>query len=231
MPDDVEIRLSNVHLHGVSGGKVVWDMIADDFDMSKTRPLLHIQGLKQVALLNEGKDTLNVSADNVEKNTISGDITLNGNVAVTGDHLLMHTPLVTWQALSGILCLPQQFSAQLGDYALAVSGNTTFNTQTNLLHCVGAVTVMTQGNTIHAGGADVDVARRTFVMHRPVQADFEVADVQEWTMGINRPELPAIPLGVQERYRDYCQQQGLPIPAILPDATHANITTPRGGQR
>ena len=105
IPNDIEIRLTNVHLHGISGGKVVWEMVADDFSMSKTRPLLHIRGLKQVAVVNAGKQEITVSADIVEKNTISGDITLSGNVCVAGDKLLMHTPMVVWEALKRDLAL------------------------------------------------------------------------------------------------------------------------------
>jgi len=213
IPNDIEMHLSKVHLHGVSRGKVVWEMVADDFDQSKSRPSLHIQGLSRVAVLQNGKQALNVSADSVEKNTISGDITMNGNVCVTGEKLDMHTSSVTWQALRGVLSFPMPFTAQLGDYNLTASGRLTYDIQENHLRCNRPLTVTMQGDTIKAGGADVDMAHQCLTLSNMVSGDFAVASLQDWAAGHHIPCIPQIPPGVQTRYREYCQQQGLPLPA------------------
>ncbi len=218
IPNDVEIHLSKVHLHGISGGKVVWEMVADDFDLSKFRPTLHIQGLKQVAMLQDGKQALNVSADTVEKNIQTGDFTLDGHVCVTGAKLEMQTATVIWQASRGWLSFPMPSTAQLGDMALTVSGNTTFDTQTNHLLCQGPVIMTTRGNSLTAGDADVDLTHHNLALMNKVTGDFAVADVQDWMEGRNLPSVPPIPSAVQQRYREYCQQQGIPLPASLAGA-------------
>lgn len=228
IPSDIEIRLHHVHLRGVSGGKVVWEMLADDFDLSKSRPTLHITGLKQVAVLQQGKQAMNVSADNVEKNTVTGDITMSGNVCVTGEKLQMHTQTVIWQAMRGLLCFPTQSTAQLGDYALIISGNTTFDTPANHLLCYGPVSVRTQGDTITAGGADVDIAHHQLILLNKVSGDFAVANLQDWTEGRHVPVAPQIPSAVQQRYHDYCQQQGLPQPGALAPAATGAVSPSKG---
>jgi len=212
VPDDIQIRLSNVHLRGVSDGKVVWEVIADNFDLSKNRPVLHIQGLKQVSVLNDGKQELSVTADAVEQNTVTGNISLLGNVNVTGAKLLMHTPSVIWDALHSSLHFPKDVSAQVGDFTLALSGSTAFDARNYRLHCDGPVVLITQGNSIRAGSADIDMQTKEFNLHRPVQAEFKVADMEAWAAGQNLPQIPTIPPGVQQRYRDYCRKQGFGAP-------------------
>lgn len=215
VPDDVQIRLSKVHLHGVSNGKVVWEAEVDDFDMSKSRPVLRIHGLKNVSVLNQGKQELTVNADTMEKNIVTGDILLNGNVNVDGDKLQMRTQNVVWEAQRGILRIPVNFSAQIGDYALTVDGNTSYDALKNTLLCSGPVVATTKGNVIHAGGAQVDVLQKCVTLYHPVKAEFDVADMQDWSEGRNVPKVPSIPVAVQERYREYCIQNRLPLPGAL----------------
>lgn len=216
VPADIEMRLNKVRIHGIEGGKIAWEIDADHFELTKPnpRPVWRFTGIKQVAILNGEKKELTVSTDLLERDTLSGSIALEGSVMLAGDQILMRAPAVRWDARKEVLTIPKDFAAKIGDIALTVQGDTSYDLKAGVLKCHGGVRVGIMGNTMRAGSAVVQVSDRSFTLHNPVTAVLKVADMEDWAEGRNVPALPSIPEGIKKRYEDYCRrQQAQSVPA------------------
>ena len=207
IPKDIELRLNHVRLHGVSGGKVVWEIDADNFNFAKDRPLLTVQGVKRIALINAGKQELTLSAGTLTRNTVTGDISVTDNVTIAGNGILIHTPAVAWDPRAEALVLPGQCAMQVGDYLVSSLGASRYQMHTGLLTSTGGVTLTLRGSTLRAGGIAVAVASGEYTLTEPVAAELAVADLADWAAGKHLPALPDIPAGIRQRYQEFCARQ------------------------
>lgn len=217
VPSDIQVRLGKVRLQGISGGKIIWEVEADSFDYAKSRPILTISGLKKVVLLNNGKEELSMTAGVLEQNTMTGRITVSGDVNVTGPSLRMRTSFAAWDPRREALQFPGRLTVRFGDYTLTCEGATQFDVVASLLTSTGGVTLAASGSTLRAQAIRVNVAAQSFEMDGPVVADLSVADMQTWLIDHKPPIIPAIPASVKERYRDYCakkERAGRPTPRL-----------------
>jgi lipopolysaccharide export system protein LptA len=208
--DDIEVRLDRPIIRGVSRGKIIWEIKADHFDLAKNRPLVHIRGLKRVAMMHDGKAEFEVTATELEQNRHTGDLNITGNVTLTGNKLIMRTPTVSWDNRRQVLDFPGKLSAQIGDFSLTAAGGS-YDVRAATLHANGPVTLTTQGNTMRAAHVEAAVLTQRFALSGPVSATLEVADIEEWTAGNRLPAIPPIPDGVRARYRDYCIKRGIAV--------------------
>ena len=92
-----------------------------------------------MALLKDGKQQLTLTADRLQRNTLTGDITVDGNVNITGDDIFMRMPTVTWNDRLQHLTIPQQCSAQFGDITLTLEQGATYNVLDGMLRCDGRI--------------------------------------------------------------------------------------------
>lgn len=205
--NDVAVKLRRVRIYGVSGGKVVWEIEAEDFNMAKNRPLLSITGIKRVAVVNGGKEELTLHANLLERNTATGDMTLTGDVTVESTGLRITTPLVTWDAAGEVLRIPSHFSAQVGDFSFRAPTGAIYDVKASTLQCAGGIVLTVQGNTLRAGTALVDINRQRYELADTVTAALNVASLESWAGGQRLPAIPTIPSGVQQRYREYLAKQ------------------------
>lgn len=209
LPNGVEMRLNHVIFRGISDGKIVWEVLADHFDMTRNQLTFHVSGLKKVALLKEGKQQFTLSADGLERNTQTGDIIINGHVMVMGNDIVLRSPMLTWSDRLQLLSFPQPLAGQLGDITVTAKKGATFKADASTLRCDGQLTVGFRGNLLRAAGAVVEGASQSFTLHGPIEASIQVADAQQWSVGKNLPKIPPIPPDVKARYRDYCRQRGI----------------------
>lgn len=210
MADDVTLRLGKIHLRGLTGGKITWEIEAENFDLARDRPLQRIDGVKKVALLHNGKQELALTAGVMERNTASGDITLDGGVTVSGKGIRLQTPSAQWDAVREQLLFPAQFTAHCGDFSLTNLGATSYDVITGTLNCTGGIALTMRGNTLRAQAARINVATQAFVLTGPVAAELDVAEMAAWTQGDRLPEIPVIPESIKQRYQQYCVEQTLP---------------------
>lgn len=219
---DLSMRLGKVRLHGISGGKVLWEIEAENFDFAKNRPLLRVSGLKKVSLLNEGKIDLTLSADALERNTYTGEITISGNVTVLGNGLAVRAPFAAWDPRRELLQFPRNFTAQFGDYTLSSMGNTVYDVKAGIFRSNGGVLLTAKGNTLRAGSIEVEMATQNFHLYEPVAAELDIANLDAWMSGDPLLRIPEIPASIRQRYHAYRTKTGS-TPAVVPPAR-----TPRG---
>jgi len=200
--DDLEFRFSSVTIHGVSGGKVVWKIYAKRFDQLKDRPVLRVIGLKHAFVGEQGEQPLTITADALEQNTVSGDMTLAGSVTVLGPDLTMRTPFVTWSGLREVLQFPRQFSAQVGEYTLSTTALASYDVKAGQLVCGGPVLLSAGNNTLRAMGITVEAPQGRFILNGPVTAELDVTDPEAWAEGRALPPIPRIPEAIERRYRN-----------------------------
>lgn len=219
--DDLQFHFSTVTIHGISGGKVVWKVQAQHFDQMKDRPVIRVTGLKQVFVEGGGHQPLTMTADALEQNTVSGDINLNGSVIVTGEQLVMRTPMAIWSGYREVLQFPNQFAAQLGDYTITTNAPVTYDGYSGQITCTGAVTLATHGNTLQANSLIVNVRTRSVDIGGPATADFNVADLESWANGKLLPAIPRIPEAIEKRYQaDKAKQERIPAAKPATPAPH-----------
>ncbi len=211
--EGLEFRFSSVTIHGVSGGKVAWKIYAKQFDQLKDQPVLRVIGLKHAFVGEKGQQPLTVTADSLEHNTVSGDMTLAGSVTVLGPDLTMRTPFVTWSGIREVLQFPQQFSAQVGEYTLSTTALASYDVKSGQLVCSGPVLLSAGNNTLRAMGITVDTPKGRFVLDGPVAAEFDVSDPDAWAEGRALPPIPRIPEAIERRYQKDRQQQSAAPPA------------------
>ncbi|MHB0939045.1 MAG: hypothetical protein ACYDCO_25645 [Armatimonadota bacterium] len=207
VPSDIQIRLGKVKLQGISGGKLVWEVEADNFDYAKNRPTLTVSGLKKVSVLNGGKVELTLTASTLEQNIMTGKITVAGDVNVTGKSLEMQTATAVWDPRRDTLQFPGKLTVRFGDYTLTCRGATIFDVMNGQLESTGGVVVTTQGSTLSASAIRVNVADQSFEMDGPMAAELSIADMQTWMEGRQLPKIAPIPDGIKERYREYCEKK------------------------
>jgi len=207
MPTDIQVRLGKVRLQGISGGKLVWEVEADNFDYAKNRPTLTVSGLKKVVVLNGDKEELSLTASTLEQNTVSGRIILSGDVTVTGPSLKISTPFAAWDPPRDTLQFPGQLTMRFGEYTLACPGATQFDVVNRLLTSTGGVTLATSDSMLRAAAVRVNLAAQSFEMDGPVTVDLSIADIQTWMATHQLPTIPPIPDSIKERYRDYCAKK------------------------
>jgi len=200
-PPNIEWHLNHVRLHGVSGGKIVWEVDANDISVSKDRPLLVVHGVKRVALLNDGKQDLTLSADTLERNTGTGDISVAGHIHIDGNGLAIQTASALWDSRQETLIFPQPLVTQLGEYQLHCQGITRFNLPTSVLTSSGGLLLTLRGNTLKAGG--IEVSKDAYTLLNPVSAELAVDDLTAWSQGQPLPTIPDISAGIRQRYRQY----------------------------
>ncbi|MHB9130658.1 MAG: LptA/OstA family protein [Armatimonadota bacterium] len=206
-PGDISLRIDQPIIHGISDGEIVWELKADHVDILKGRPVVRMTGLKRVALMNGSHEELSLRADSLEQNTVSKDLTVQGNVQVTGDKLHFQASTVSWNAQQMQLLIPGKTSAQLGEIQVNTGGNARYDVQTSTLSCDNGITLIIQGNTLRAGSALIDVVNQQFTLEKSVVATLAVASMETWMSGHSLPAIPSIPAGVRERYRDYMKHQ------------------------
>ena len=208
MPADIQMRLGKVRLHGVSKGKLIWEVEAENFDLLKDRPLLRISGLKKAVILNGTTSELTLTADALERNTLTGEMTVQGQVTVTGKSLLLRTPYASWDPAREVLLFPGRFSAQFGDFTLSSMGATQYDVKANLLVSRGGVLLAMPGGTIRAGSINVNLATHAYTLDDGVVAEFNVGALTAWMAGQALPTIPEIPAGIKARYREYLAKMG-----------------------
>jgi|GEM_PF-1527400 len=202
-PSDIQVHLGKVRLRGISGGKLVWEVEAENFDYAKNSPKLTVSGLQKVAVLNGDKEELTLTASTLEQNTASGRIILSGDVEVSGPSLKMRTPYVTWEPRQDVLQFPGRLDLGFGGYTLTCPGVTQFDILAGLLTSSGGVTLAASNSTLRAASIRVNVAEQSFEMGGPVTAELAVADMETWMAKNRLPEIPPIPDSIKERYHAY----------------------------
>jgi len=198
-----ELTLGRVRIHGIAKGKIAWELEADNFDMAKNSPMLRITGVK---MLDQGKQDLMIKADCLERNTMTGDVTMSGNVTLIGPKMLMRTPSIRWSATRTVLELPQRFTAQIGDFAIKAEQGALYDVKAGTLRSDGKVVIATQGNVIRAMGCFLVIPDKTCSLTGPAEAELETQDIASWSEGKSRPELPKIADDVKKRYQLYLHQ-------------------------
>lgn len=211
VPSGVEMHLGTVRIHGVSGGKIDWEMEAENIDLLKSQPTMRVQGLKRAVMLNGTKVELSLTADTLERNNSTGDIRLLGAVTVHGPQLVLRTPLVTWDARHEELQFPQTFTARAGEFTV-IANKATYEVTAGRLRCDGQVKLDIQGNTLAAGSALLNLPNQSYTLADTVRADLDVTDVQAWVGGQSLPAIPPIPDKVKARYLAYCRKHGERLP-------------------
>ena len=211
-PSNIEWHLNHVRLHGLSGGKIVWEIDADNISLAKDRPLLTVHGVKRVALMNDGAQELTLSADTLERNTATGDIAVDGHVLISGNGLAIHTPAVKWDPHEESLLFPQSIATRLGEYQLTCQGVTRYNVPNGQLSSSGGLLLTLRGDRLSAGGIELNDG--AFTLLPPVEAELSVADLTAWSQGRSLPAIPDIPANIRQRYQQYHakQQAGAAIP-------------------
>jgi hypothetical protein len=209
LPDNIEMRLNHVVFHGVSGGKIVWEIEADHFDVTQNQVSFRATGLKRIALLKEGKQELMVSAESLERNIFTGDIALAGHVTVMGDNMLLRTPNIVWNDRLQLFTVPGQIGAQFGDITLTSDGGTVYNVNAATVRANGHLLLAVKGNAFSAHGASLNLVTQTFSIDGPAHAKAIVADLQQWGHGQNLPHIPEIPESIKERYRAFRRSHGM----------------------
>lgn len=204
---NVELRLSKPRIRVVDGGKIAWEVEADNFDLSKDRQVQRFKNLKRAIALNNGKEEMTLSAGTLERNTLTGNMSLTGEVILTASTFVVRTPMVTWDGQREILLLPQQLNAKLGGYIVTAPGGATYDVLRGTLTSQGSVTLTADGNIMHAGGVVFEALSQRVTLKDPVTVQMDVADVTEWAQGRELPEIPQIPVGVQQRYQKYLKTQ------------------------
>jgi len=207
VPSDIQVRLGKVRLQGISGGKLVWEVEAESFDYSKTRPTLTVSGLKKVTVLNGGKTELTLTAATLEQNTMTGRIIISGNVNVAGPSLGMKTESAVWDPRRDLLQFPSRLTVRFGDFTLTCLGTTDFDVVNSQLTGSGGVLLATQGSTLSASTIRVNVADQSFEMDGPMTAALSIADMKTWMAGRQLPKIAPIPAGIKERYSEYCAKK------------------------
>ncbi|HEX2948675.1 MAG TPA: hypothetical protein VHV83_03760 [Armatimonadota bacterium] len=203
VPPNVELRLDRVRFRGIANGKVVWEVIADHFDLSKDQMTFKVTGVKKVALLNGGKQELTISADSLDRNTITGDISITGSVTVTGNDIFLRASQFNWSDRLQTLNIPLRLSAQLGDITVISDKGAVYNVMTSTLRSSGKIVLGFKGNLLRANGVTLDGRNQSFTMNGPITAEIVVADAQQWVEGKGLPEIPDIPEQVKDRYQQY----------------------------
>jgi len=209
LPDNIEMRLNHVIFHGVSNGKIIWEIEADHFDVSQNQLTFRASGLRRVAMLKDGKQQLLVSAGSLERNILSGDIALAGDVTVSGQDLLLRTPNIIWNDRLQLFTIPGQLTAQFGDINLTCDGDTVYNLGAATVNANGHILLAVKGNTFEARGVTLNLVTQTFAVQGPAHAVAQAAELQQWAVGKNTPYIPDIPAPIKERYKSYRDKHGL----------------------
>ena len=204
VPSDIQVRLGKVKLQGISGGKLVWEVEAESFDYAKRRPTLTVSGIKKVSVLNGSTVELSLTAATLEQNTMTGRITVSGDVNVTGPSLSMQTETAVWEPRTDALDFPGRLTVRFGDYTLTCRGATHFDVINGQLTATGGVVVAMQGSTLSASAIRVNVVDQSFEMDGPMAAELSLADMQTWMEGRQLPKIAPIPESIKERYNEYC---------------------------
>ncbi len=200
----VSLQLKKVRIFGVSDGKIIWEVEADHFDIDKNQPLTRMTGLRRVAVLDAQKhEDLTLSADYLERNNITNDITLMGKVTVSGPQMLFHTDEVNWVATGNQLLLSRPLTAQVGDYTLTAQGPTTYDVSSGALVTNNALQLVSGENVLHATAASVLTREQQFSLTGPGTAELVVADMEGWMNGQPLPKIPEIPADIRKRYAAY----------------------------
>lgn len=207
--DDWLLRLNHVQFHGISNGKIVWEVYADHVDLSKDQLIYTVGGLKKMALLQNGVQELTVNADGLQQNVITGDINIYGAVTVMGKDITLSTPGVIWQDRLQALLVPQRLSGQFGDIAVVADKGARYSVKDGHLQSQGTLMVSCGGNVMNAGGIRLDVRGQAFTLAGPIHVKYLLDDVEAWAEGKRVPKIPDIPDAIKERYRDYCRKNGL----------------------
>ncbi len=209
LPGNIEMRLNNVVFRGVSGGKIVWEVAADHFDVAKDQYTFRASALKRIALLKDGHQELTVSADSLERNILTGDIALAGLVTVQGKDILLRTPNIVWNDRMQIFTIPGQLDAQIGEITLSSAANTVYNVSAATVHADGHIHLAVQRNSFDARGVTINIVSQSFTIDGPAHAQAVVGDVQQWGNGQHLPQIPAIPAPIKERYQAYLRKHGM----------------------
>jgi len=224
----VRFSLNKVRILGVAGGKIAWEINAENFDTEKNSPVTRMTGLKHVAIRDGNTEALTVSAGELEQNSQSHSVTVRDNVTVTGKNLVLHTPLLQWWGDTDVLQLPQPIAAQIGDYTLTTRGATLYGVRNGVVRSDGGVVLSAKGNTLSAKNIVLDTNTKAFEVDGPVTMLLDVADLQGWTGGRPLPKIPEIPDSIKKRYAAYRREHGLNTPTppvILPKpGAHAKGT-------
>lgn len=209
LPNDITLRFNHVTFRGLSGGKVVWEVYARRFDVTKDRMTFIATGIDKVALLKEGKDELVLSAGNLQRNMSNGDIAIAGTILLTGKDITLRTEEMAWNDRLQQFSIPKKLVAQIGDIIIHADSGTEYQLNEGKLQVDGKVKLLIQGNSIVAEGVTVDVKQQTAEIHGPIHAVLKVADAVEWSKGKQVPKIPVLPPAIIERYNEYRRQNPL----------------------
>ncbi len=203
----IDLHLKTVKIHGVSNGKIVWQVEAANFDMTKYNTL-SITGLKKIIMLNGATEEFTITADSLNRDLNSGDFGLNGNVKLIGKSISLLSESVTWSDFWQEMRIPSNLNATIGDYNLSAPAGATYRLSTKTLVCTGGITLTSGSNSITAASAIFDIINNEMTLDNGVNISLNVNDISNWANGKPLPGIPPIPPGIKERYKEYQKKKG-----------------------
>ena len=206
LPDDITLRFNRVTFRGLADGKVVWEVSADRFEVSKDQSTFLAHGINKMTLLKEGKQEVTMSADRLKRNMLTGDIDIAGHILLTGPELTARTENMQWNDRLQHFTMPEKLAAQFGDFAVHAERGANYNATDRLLHVEGKVSIRHRENSFESAGIMIDAQRKVAIVYGPVRARVKVADIEAWSAGKNLPKIPEIPQAIRDRYAEYLRQ-------------------------
>ncbi|MEI6519293.1 MAG: hypothetical protein WCO98_04550 [bacterium] len=203
----VDLHLKTVKIHGVSNGKIVWQVEAANFDMTKSNTL-SITGLKKIIMLNGATEEFTITAATLNRNLNSGDFGLEGGVKLIGKSIEMAAKSVLWNDYGQEMIIPSDLTAKVGDYNLSAPAGAIYKLTNKTLTCTGGITLTSGANSITAASATFDIIKDEMTLDNGVNISLSVNDISNWATGAPLPEIPPIPPGIKERYKEYQQKKG-----------------------
>jgi len=215
----MEMTFNKVRIHSVSGGKIVWEIEAERFDLLRDRPVVRMTGITRAVALNENTTELTLSATSLERNTYTGDMRITGPISLKGDNISAVATFAGWNAQRELLTLEQQSTVTAGIYQFDTGGVVSYDMKQGTLNSAGPLTMSMPGATLNAGNALVEIKAQRVTLDNAVTLDMDVSTVENLASGAKLPEIPPIPAGIRERAEKYQQQAGSeanPTPAPIP---------------
>lgn len=204
---NIDLHLKTVKIHGVSNGKIVWQIEASNFDMTKSNTL-SITGLKKIIMLNGTTEEFSITASSLTRNLYSGDFGLDGGVKMIGKSIELAAQSVMWNDYGQEMRIPGNLTAKFGDYSLSAPAGAIYNLTNKTLTCTGGIILTSGENSISASTAIFDIMKDEMTLDNGVNISFSVNDISSWASGAPLPLIPDIPPGIKERYKEYQKKKG-----------------------
>lgn len=206
-PNDMEMTFNKVRIHSVSGGKIVWEIEAERFDLLRDRPVVRMTGITRAVALNETVTEMTITATTLERNTYTGDMSITGPITMTGDKISALATFARWNAQQEILTFEQQSSVTAGEYQFNTGGVVNYDMKLATLNATGLLEMTMPGATLNAGNVLLEINSKRVTLDNAVTLSMDVAAFDNIVNGAKLPEIPQLPAGVRERAAKYQQEQ------------------------